>query len=71
MTQTLTYLTQDGDMLDLICWRQYGQQRGVVELVYKENPELINYNLKLPAGIIIKLPTITKTQATNLQRWWE
>lgn len=71
MTQDLIYVTKDDDMLDLICWEQYGQQRGIVERIYEANPQLINYDLKLPAGLVIKLPQIPNTEQRALERWWE
>ncbi|WP_338477003.1 tail protein X [Wolbachia endosymbiont (group A) of Nomada hirtipes] len=33
---TIYYLTKEGEMLDLICWKHYGFTDGVVELAVKD-----------------------------------
>lgn len=51
-----TYITIEGDMVDLICHRIYGDETGYVEQVLRANPGLADGGLKLPAGVSVALP---------------
>ena len=51
-----TYSTKDGDMVDLICFRQTGRTAGVTEAVLAANPGLAARGPVLPAGVAIVLP---------------
>ncbi|MBB4267366.1 tail protein X [Roseospira visakhapatnamensis] len=53
---TAAYTTVDGDMVDHLCWRHYGQAWGTVEQVLAGNPGLADHGPVLPAGITILLP---------------
>ena len=44
----MQYRTKEGDMLDWICWKHYGQESGTVELVLTANPGLAANGPKLP-----------------------
>jgi phage tail protein X len=51
------YLTKDGDMLDAICWKYYGNSEFLNKVLAHElNRELAKHGPILPAGIIINLP---------------
>lgn len=63
----MLYKTKENEMLDWICWKHYGFE--AVEAVLKENPGLAEYGSLLPAGLIIKLPIVKKTNATI--KLWE
>ncbi|MDQ7091745.1 MAG: tail protein X [Methylococcales bacterium] len=52
------YLTKDGDMLDNICYKNYGVQEGVVELVLQANQNLSEQPEVLSTGIYITLPDL-------------
>ncbi len=52
------YLTKDGDMLDAICYKHYGVQGGVVELVLQANQNLSEQPEILSTGIYIVLPDL-------------
>lgn len=52
------YLTKDGDMLDAICYKHYGVQEGVVELVLQANQNLSEQPEILSTGIYIVLPDL-------------
>ncbi len=53
------YMTSDGDMVDLICRRHYGQTTaGIVEQVLQANPGLADRGAILPMGITIVLPEV-------------
>lgn len=68
---TATYRAEEGDTLDFICWRFYGQQSGAVELVLNANPGLASLGPVLPVNTTITLPDIPKP-ATEVQpiRLW-
>lgn len=64
-----TYQTCQDDMLDQICQKHYGTEAGYTELVLSENSHLFNQPLKLPMGLIIRLPMITSEPATAEESW--
>jgi phage tail protein X len=66
-----TYRTAQGDMLDELCERLYGQQSGAVELVLAANPGLAELGPVLPVDTVIEFPDLPKP-ATELQpiRLW-
>jgi len=67
----LTYRTKEGDMLDHLCWKHYGQQAGAVERVLEENRGLAGYGPVLPAGILIMLPSLPEPvrEITTIRLW--
>lgn len=66
-----TYTTSQGDTLDYICWRFYGQQSGAVEAVLAANPGLADLGDVLPEATKITMPALT-SPVTELQpiRLW-
>lgn len=70
---TETYRTQDGDMVDEICWLYYGRTRGTVERVLEANKGLADRGPILPAGVLITLPTIEdqEAQSAPLKEPWD
>ena len=68
----MRYRTKDGDMLDWICWRHYGQQARAVEAVLKANPGLSGAGPILPAGLVIELPELPQpNQGIDTVRLWD
>ncbi|MBT9383338.1 tail protein X [Pseudooceanicola sp. CBS1P-1] len=65
------YTTAEGDQLDLICYRQYGQQAGAVEQVLDANPAIALTAHWLPAGITLTLPDLTADDTTGTARLWD
>lgn len=63
------YITRDGDVLDEICWRFYGNTDNLIN-VYKENPGLSDMGTHYESGIEIKLPEITEMQVTYTAALW-
>ena len=64
------YLTRDGDVLDDICRRVYGEQKaGQVEAVLAANPGLADRGFVLPSGILITLPAL-EAQGDGKVRLW-
>lgn len=55
-----TYKTSQGDTLDYICWKHYGQQSGAVEAVLLANPGLADLGPVLPINTTITLPVLTQ-----------
>ena len=51
----MKYRTKQGDVLDAICLKYYGQV-GMVETVYEVNRDLANHGPVFPSGILIILP---------------
>lgn len=48
--------TMQGDTVDSLCWRHYGQVTGLAERVFELNPGLAELGAVLPSGIEVKLP---------------
>ena len=68
---TSTYKTKDGDVLDDIVHRFYGDTgNGIVETVLEANTGLADYGPVLPAGLSIALPERPVTAADTLVRLW-
>ena len=53
------YTTIEGDMVDMICRRFYGDETGFVEPVLEANPGLAYHPAILPAGIVVTLPDLS------------
>lgn len=64
------YISCDGDMLDAVCWRQYGRE-DVVPVVLESNPHLAGLPPVLTAGIRILLPDISEPHSTTTLRLWD
>ncbi len=60
MSKTVTAV--QGDTIDLICWRYYGQTSGVVEQVLEANPALASQDANLEMGTQVILPNIELQQ---------
>ncbi|MDQ0510871.1 tail protein X [Ancylobacter amanitiformis] len=59
-----TYKTRQGEMIDMICRRTYGDESTYVEAVLEANPGLADLPSPLPMGTTITLPDLT-TQTTS------
>ncbi|MBJ8475335.1 tail protein X [Acinetobacter bereziniae] len=60
-----TVIAVQGDTIDLICWRYYGQTSGVVEQVLIANPLLATQEAILEMGTRVILPNIEVQQQTK------
>jgi phage tail protein X len=66
-----TYLTSQGDTLDFVCWKFYGQQSGAVEAVLAANAGLADLGPVLPINTRITLPALTQpAQEVQPIRLW-
>lgn len=65
---SISYITQDGDTVDYICFKIYGRTDGTVETVLSANPGLAALGAVLDAGVTIQLPDLADLpQASNDQ----
>ena len=64
------YTTRDGDMLDDICYRHYGQSAGMVEAVLEVNPGLADQGPVFASGITMTLPTLRPAAVSSPLRLW-
>lgn len=63
---------QQGDTLDLLCWRYLGQTGGVVEAALELNPDIAAFGPILPHGHLVTLPDqggATSKQNQTVQLW--
>lgn len=65
------YRTKQGDTLDWICWRFYGNRTGAVELVLKHNPKLGKESAVLPSGLEITLPDFPAGERSGGINLWD
>ena len=57
----MKYRSKEGDVLDAICARHYGDTPHRVEDVIAANPGLAAFGPVLPSGLIVKLPEVEDT----------
>lgn len=62
------YVTQEGDLLDHICWRHYGREWGTPEAVLTANRGLASIGGPMPGGLTIFLPSIDLSVAPRKER---
>jgi phage tail protein X len=63
-------VSQQGDSLDLICWRFYGNTHAI-EAVLEKNPHVAFLAPILPTGTLVVMPDIATSATTTdtLQLW--
>jgi len=63
---------QQGDAVDLLCWRHYGRTREVTERVLDANPGLAARGVLLPFGLEVEMPDVPAATAdVPLVRLWD
>jgi len=65
----IEYVTEDGDMIDRLCFKRYGFIDGALLRVLAENPGLANLGEVLPYGIRIIFPDLTEEPKEELRVW--
>ncbi len=61
-----------GDTVDLLCWRHYGRTRDVTEAVLAANPGLADLGPVLPHGHAVIMPDIAAAPvADNVIHLWD
>jgi phage tail protein X len=65
------YTTRQGEMLDHICHKFYGDESGTVEKVLEVNPGLADLGPILPPRTKITLPAIERDTSADLVTLWD
>ncbi|WP_110675344.1 tail protein X [Salinicola sp. RZ23] len=67
-----TIRSVQGDTLDRICHRVYGQTAGVTERVLDANPGIADLGPVLPSATVVALPDIaTQSPSTATVQLWD
>lgn len=67
-----SYRTKDGEILDEIVWRHYGNQvAGALETVLEANPGLADKGPVLPIATLVQLPVIATPKEAQSVRLWD
>ncbi|QSH40917.1 tail protein X [Lentisphaerota bacterium ZTH] len=64
----MRYKTQDGDMLDAICFKYYGRENAIID-VLEANPHLADHGCRLTANLLIELPDLPEVEQTMVSLW--
>jgi len=67
----IQYFSKTGDMVDAICYRNYGTNQGTAEIVYEANRCLADFGAILPSGVVINLPDIPTTENVKTIKLWD
>ena len=59
-----TVVTEDGDTVDLLAWKAYGDER-LVGAIWDANPGLAARGAVLPAGVVVRLPPRAEIEAPS------
>ncbi|MCC7632586.1 tail protein X [Stenotrophomonas rhizophila] len=59
---------QQGDTVDLLCWRHLGATAGMTEQVFALNPGLSLHGPILPMGTVVTLPAPPSPQSIATER---
>ena len=64
-------ITHDGETLDDVVFRIYGDRPSMLGELAAANPDIIGLGIRLPAGLNLNLPAITETPktATTINLW--
>ena len=66
------YSTKDGDTLDEIAYRYYGNTNNkVVEKIIEANFGITDYPAILPASVLIELPEVTQSTEKQKVKLWD
>lgn len=66
-----TVRANQGDTVDVICWRHYGRTAGVTEAVLEANPGIAVHVPYLPMGLEISLPDIAAQKKQETIQLWD
>lgn len=66
-----TIVTVEGDMVDLLAFRRFGDSSVTTETIYAANPGLAELGPILPAGVTINIPVPIERQRSTTERLWD
>lgn len=66
----MIYTTKDGETLDYICWKHYGNTNNV-EKVLSVNRHIASMGAILTAGIQITLPVFEEPKSSKKIKLWQ
>lgn len=68
---TKTYVSRQGDTVDLACMKIYARTKDVTEIVLNANPGLADNGAFLPIGTTISMPEVPRhlTQPPLISLW--
>lgn len=66
----MIYVTKDGETLDYICWKHYGNTRNM-EKVLNVNRHIASMDAVLDAGIKVTLPAFEEPKTTQKIKLWQ
>lgn len=61
---------EQGDTLDILCWRYYGRTRETLEKVYAANTGLAELGALLPHGTAVEMPEINESPIRETIKLW-
>jgi len=64
-------MAMQGDTVDAICYRYYGQTQGMVEQVLESNQNLASIGIVLPIGTVVNLPDVAPKKQNNMIQLWD
>ena len=67
---SIIYTTKDGDILDAICFKYYGESKGSTEKVIEANRHLANESEIFEAGVKVILPQINQNEKSEVIKLW-
>lgn len=65
-----TYITREGDTVDLIAFERFGSSTAVTEAILSANPNLASLGPKLDAGLTLRIPIPSKQDRKSSTRLW-
>ena len=72
MATSVVYTSQQGDTVDLICWKHYGHTKDVTEQVLDVNPGLAALGPVLPLGTKLNMPVVERvTETPRVLKLWD
>ncbi|MDT1800397.1 tail protein X [Salmonella enterica subsp. enterica serovar Oslo] len=64
-------IEQQGDTVDAICWRYFGETRGITEEVYRINPDLAETGPVHSQGQAVILTDVAPAKEKTRNQLWD
>jgi phage tail protein X len=62
---------QQNESIDEIAYRLFGRTKGLVELIYKNNPKLCLLPATLPLGTKVIIPDVVPQASKKMIKLWD